>query len=40
MPVWSDHIADRPTLHNFDIREPEELSDDPPEACWITIAPK
>lgn len=40
MPVWSDHNTDRPTVRNFEIREPEDLSNDPPEACWITIAPR
>lgn len=40
MPIWSDHNTDRPTLHNFEIREPEELANDPPEACWITVAPR
>ncbi len=39
MPVWSDHKTDRPTVRNFVIREPEELSNNPPDACWITIAP-
>lgn len=40
MPVWSDHRTDRPTVRNFEIREPEELSSTPPDACWITIAPQ
>ena len=40
MPVWSDHKTDRPTVRNFEIREPEELSNNPPDACWITIAPR
>ena len=40
MPVWSDHNTDRPTVRNFEIREPEELSNNPPANCWITIAPR
>ena len=40
MPVWSDHKKDRPTVLNFEIREPEELSNTPPDACWITVAPR
>ncbi len=40
MPIWSDHRTDRPTVRNFEIREPEELSSTPPDACWITIAPQ
>ena len=40
MPVWSDHKKDRPTLGNFEIREPEELTDNPPHDCWITVAPR
>ena len=40
MPVWSDHNRDRPTVRNFEIRKLEELSNNPPDACWITIAPR
>ena len=40
MPVWSDHRTDRPTLLNFEIREPEELPREPPDGCWITLAPR
>ena len=40
MPVWSDYKENRPTLLNFEIREPEELDDDPPPDCWITVAPR
>ena len=40
MPVWSDHDSNRPTVRNFEIREPEELSNTPPDACWIAIAPR
>lgn len=40
MPVWSDHRKDRPTLLNFDIRDPEELAGNPPDDCWITVAPR
>ena len=39
MPVWSDHRKDRPTLLNFDIREPEELAGNPPADCWIAVTP-
>jgi len=39
MPVWSDHKNDQPTVCRFEIREPEELPDNPPANCWITIAP-
>lgn len=39
MPVWSDHQEDRPTIRSFEIREPEELTDNPPADCWITVAP-
>ena len=41
MPVWSDHNNDRPTLRNFEIREPEELLGNPPDGdgFWINIAP-
>ena len=39
MPVWSDYKEDRPTLLNFEIREPEQLPVVPPPDCWITIAP-
>ena len=39
MPVWSDHKKDRPTVLNFEIREPEQLPAVPPPDCWITIAP-
>ncbi len=40
MPVWSNYGATgRPTLVNFEIREPEELPNDPPDDCWIIIAP-
>lgn len=40
MPVWSDHRTDRPTLLNFEIRELEELPRDPPDGCWIPLAPR
>ena len=40
MPVWSDHREDRPTLLNFDIRDPEELADNPPNDCWIAVTPR
>ena len=40
MPVWSDHKNDRPTLLNFEIRELAELPNNPPNDCWITIAPR
>ena len=40
MPVWSDHNTDRPTVRNFEIREPEELSNTPPQDAWITISPR
>ena len=39
MPVWSDHQNDQPTVRNFEIRDPEELTDNPPADCWITVAP-
>ena len=39
MPVWSDHKENRPTVLNFEIRELEELTDNPPSDCWITVAP-
>lgn len=39
MPVWSDHKEDRPTVLNFEIREPKELTDSPPSDCWIAVAP-
>ena len=39
MPVWSDHKSDRPTVLNFEIREPEALTDNPTPECWITVAP-
>ena len=39
MPIWSDHKEDRPTLCNFEIREPVPLPNNPPKNCWITIAP-
>ena len=39
MPVWSDHRKDRPTLLNFDIREPQELVGNPPADCWIAVTP-
>lgn len=40
MPVWSDHETNRPTMLNFEIREPEELRPDPPDdCCWFAIAP-
>lgn len=40
MPVWSDHRKDRPTLLNFDIRDSEELAGNPPDDCWIAVAPR
>ena len=40
MPVWSDHKEDRHTLCNFEIREPVQLPNNPPNDCWITIAPR
>lgn len=40
MPVWSDYKENRPTLLNFEIREPEGLTDNPPADCWITVAPR
>ena len=40
MPVWSDYKENRPTLLNFEIREPEELADNPPTDYWITVAPR
>ena len=39
MPVWSDYKENRPTVLNFEIREPEGLTDNPPPDCWITVAP-
>ncbi len=40
MPVWSDHETNRPTLLNFESREPEELPRDPSDGCWIPLAPR
>ncbi len=40
MPVWSDHRTNLPTVRNFDIREPEELASNPPDNCWIAVAPR
>ena len=40
MPVWSDYKENRPTVLNFEIREPEELTDNPPFDCWISVAPR
>ena len=40
MPVWSDHKENRPTMMNFEVREPEELTDSPPPDCWISVAPR
>ena len=39
MPVWSDYEENRPTVLSFEIREPEALHVDPPDNCWITVAP-
>ena len=40
MPVWSDYKKTRPTMLSFEIRDPEELHVDPPDNCWITVAPR
>ena len=40
MPVWSDHKRNRPTVDSFKIRQPENLLRNPPENCWIAIAPR
>lgn len=40
MPVWSDHKTNRPTVDSFEIRQPETLRRDPPDNCWICIAPR
>lgn len=40
MPVWSDHRTNRPTVDSFEIRQPEKLRRDPPDNCWIVVAPR
>ena len=40
MPVWSDHKTNRPTVDSFEVRQPENLRRDPPDDCWIAIAPR
>ena len=41
MPVWSDHRhGGRPVVQSFEIRDPQAVGPEPPDDCWIPIAPR